>query len=231
MTQKKAIAYIDANNLYHGIIDRRNLPAAGYEPFSPERPWGDLLWLNLESFIKSCYIPSIDLIKIKIFQAPSYKKESLRRQQLYHNALLSLDTIDESSFYHGEFKPSIVRCSKCGHEHTLHTEKKTDAAMSTEILSDFFLANCAVTIIVGGDSDQVPVIEKIKSLNFSHEIYAIFPPSRKSKEIYKILGENNCRKINYRMLLRNQLTDLVNVNGFDIEKPIEYKRSKIDNNP
>ncbi len=226
MTKKTAIAYIDGNNLYHGIIDGRNIPAKGYAPFSKERPWGDLLWLNLESFINFYRLPNIELIKIKIFQAPSYKPESLRRQQIYRNALMSLSTIDESSFFFGEFKPSIAKCSQCGHEHTYQIEKRTDAAMSTEILSDFFLKACDVIIIVGGDSDQIPVIEKIKAINPDKEVYVIFPPYRKSKAIYQMLGEKYCRKISYLTLLNNQLSDTVSASGFKVEKPFEYKKIK-----
>ncbi|GEM_PF-2584616 len=224
MTKKTAIAYIDGNNLYHGIIDGRNTPAKGYTPFSKERPWGDLLWLNLESFINSYRLPNIELVKIKIFQAPSYKPDSLRRQQVYRNALISLSTIDESSFFFGEFKPSIARCSKCGHEHTFQIEKRTDAAMSTEILSDFFLKICDVIIMIGGDSDQIPVVEKIKSINKDKEVYTIFPPFRKSKAIFQILGEKFCRKVSYKTLLNNQLSDIVTVGGFKVEKPLEYRR-------
>jgi len=225
MTNKKAIAYVDGNNLYHGIIDHRNIPARGYTPFSEERPWGDLLWLNLESLIKSYNIPNVDLVKIKMFQAPSYKPESLTRQQIYHNALLSLDTMDNSCFFFGEFKAHNVQCHTCGTEHVDHIEKKTDVAMSTEILSDFFLRNCDATIIVGGDSDQMPVIEKLKSVDPKREIFAIFPPFRKSLDIYRILGDDHCWKIDYRRLLKNQFSTIVIVNGFNAEKPKEYQRA------
>lgn len=224
MSNRTAIAYVDGNNLYHGIIDRRNIPAKGYTPFTQQRPWGDLLWLNLESLIGAFSIPDIDLIKIKMFQAPSYKPDSLKRQQLYHNALMSLDTMDESSFFFGEFKPSMVRCSACGKEHVHYTEKRTDAAMSTEILSDFFLGNCDITIIVSGDSDQIPVIQKLRDHSPDRKVYAIFPPCRKSKDIYQLLGQDYCRKINYRILLQNQLADTLEVNGFKIEKPQAYRR-------
>lgn len=224
MTKKKAIAYIDGLNLYHGVIDRKNIPSKGYKPFSAERPWGDLLWLNLESFINSYRIPNLELIKIKFFQAPSYKPDSLTRQQVYQNALLSLKTIDESSFFFGEFRPNISRCSNCGYEHVHYIEKRTDAAMSTEILSDFFLNNCDAIIIVGGDSDQIPVIEKIRALNPAKDVYVIFPPSRKSKAIYQMLGQKYCRNISHKMLVNNQLPDTLEVNGFKIEKPQEYRR-------
>lgn len=224
MTSKKAIAYIDGNNLYHGIIDRRNIPTKGHEPFSKERPWGDLLWLNLEAFIRAYNFPDADLIKIKFFQALSFKPASKTRQQLYMNALHSLGTIDDSSFFYGEFKPIAMRCKKCGYEYIHHTEKKTDAAISTEILSDFYTNNCEVTIIIGGDSDQIPVIEKIKSLRAEHNIYVIFPPGRRSKAITNILGKEYCRNINYQKLLKNQFADKVIVNGYEITKPEEYQR-------
>jgi hypothetical protein len=224
MANKTAIAYVDGNNLYHGILDRGNCPTKGYERFSKERPWGDLLWLNLESLIECYHLPDIDLIKIKFFQAPSFKPESLTRQQLYHNALMSLDTIDQSSFFFGEFRPYPARCPRCQQEYIHHVEKRTDAAISTEILSDFFLGNCDASIIIGGDADQFPVIERMKSLKPKHKIYAIFPPARKSKHIYEFLGKDYCRNMSYLILLSNQLSDTVTVNGFQIDKPQEYRK-------
>lgn len=224
MENKKAIAYVDGHNLYHGIIARKNIPAKGYTYFSEERPWGDLLWLNIESYINSYKIKNSELTQIKFFQAPSYKPESLKRQQIYQNALMTLKTVNENSFYFGKFSQGKEMCQNCGSEHIHYTEKRTDAAMSTEILSDFFLNNCEITIIIGGDTDQIPVIEKIKEINPLHEIYVIFPPSRKSKDIYNILGKEYCMKTDYKRLLGNQLSDVVYLDGFKIEKPEEHKK-------
>ena len=220
---KSCIAYIDGYNLYHGIIDKRNIPPKGYKPFTQKRPWGNLLWLNLESFIKSYNFPQITLQKIKFFEAPSYKQDSHKRQQIYQNALISLSTMDNDSFYQGEFKVIEIFCSRCNQTFKSHVEKKTDVEISTEMLSDFYLSKCDAMILLGGDSDQIPVIRKIKMNNPDFEIFSISPPFRKSKEITKLLSESNCKTISYKRLLNNQLSDPVIYCGKSISKPNEYK--------
>ncbi|MDY6867174.1 MAG: NYN domain-containing protein [Chloroflexota bacterium] len=225
MGNKSAFAYVDGYNLYHGIIDKRLTPAKGYSAFSEDRPWGNLLWLDLESLINSYGLPNVKLTKIKYFQAPSFIPNSLKRQQIYQNALESLSTIDSNCFYRGEFKRIKNRCPNCFQSFYSHVEKKTDVEISTEMLTDFYTSNCEAMILIGGDSDQLPVIRKIKQTNPSFDIFSISPPHRKSKEISILLGQDNCKKINYLRLVHNQLPDPVMYNGKVINKPNEYKIS------
>ncbi len=225
MARLQTIAYIDGYNLYHGIIDKRNIPSKGITPFSKNRPWGDLLWLNLESLIYSYKFNDIDLKKIKFFEAPSYDPQSLVRQQVYKNALLSLDSIDNDSFFGGEFKENQIFCPNCRTYYTHRTEKKTDVLISTEILNDYFNKKCECLILLTGDSDLTPTIEKVKMHEPNFPIFAIFPPFRASGDIKKIVGKDGFRRINYQKLVINQFPEQMEVNGFLVEKPMEYRRS------
>jgi uncharacterized LabA/DUF88 family protein len=219
MKNNKTIAYVDGYNLYHGIIDKRNVMPEGQSKFSEDRPWGNLLWLDLGNFIRSYKLPYTNLQKIKFFEAPSFKPDSLRRQQNYKNALLSLDTIDPDCFFGGEFKEHDVSCPHCCGTYTHHTEKQTDVSLAVEMLNDFYQKNCDSAIIVGGDTDQIPTIEKIKELDLQFKIYLITPPHRRPKELRRLVGFNNCRRVLYPRLKNFQLPDIVSVNGFDFHNP------------
>ena len=223
MKEKSAYAYVDGYNLYHGIISKRNTTPPGFTPFNSDRPWGDLLWLNLESFINSFKLPNLILKKIKFFEAPSYKPHSLLRQQIYRNALLSLKTMDEDCFFGGSFKPNLIKCPTCESEFYNHIEKQTDVEISTEILYDYFQGNCDAIILISGDSDQIPVIKKIKKIQPDYDVYVIFPPSRKSDELASLLGRNNWKKATYYCLIQNQFNDPLLYDGKTINKPSEYK--------
>ena len=136
---------------------------------------------------------------------------------------MSLSAIYTNCFFGGEFKPIEIYCPKCNKKFKSHVEKQSDVAMSTEILDDFFQSKCEAIILIGGDSDQLPVIKKIKSINPIFEIFSLFPPFRKSMEITNILGEDHCRNMQYKRLLKNQFPDPVIANGKMIYKPSEYK--------
>lgn len=219
------IAYVDGYNLYHGIIDYRNIVPKGYQEFSKTRPWGNLLWLDLERFIKSYNFPNTNLEKIKFFEAPSFKPDSLKRQQIYKNALLSLSTMDETSFFGGEFKSNDVSCQACGATYTHHTEKKTDVLLAVELMRDFHLGLCDNAIIVSGDTDQIPTVEKISHDDPNFLVYIIFPPHRCPQELKNLVGSLNTRKIKYQRVVNNQFNDTLFVNGHEIKKPIAYFNS------
>ena len=222
MKKYTTIAYVDGYNLYHGIIDRKNVVPDGCDKFSKERPWGDLLWLNLEKFINSYNLPYTKLEKIKFFEAPSFKPDSLKRQQIYKNALLSLKTIQADSFYGGEFKPHNVVCLFCEGAYIHHTEKRTDVSLAVELVSDFYTGVCESAVVVSGDADQCPAVEKILLANPDFKIYIIFPPHRRSKELALLVGSYKTRRVKYDRLLRNQFNDSLLVDGFEIKKPIEF---------
>jgi len=220
----KTFAYVDGYNLYHGINDKRNVMPSGTTRFSKHKPWGDLLWLNLQSFIESYTFNDVELMNIYFFEAPSHDPASLSRQQIYMNALLSLPTMDKNSFSGGEFKPRTVKCYQCGHQYTTHTEKGTDVSLAVQLIEDVALRKCEGVIIVAGDNDYLPALRAIKRIDPNLLMYVIFPPHRSSIEISSIAGAVNCRKIDYHRLERCQLPVNVTVNGFVFSKPSEYCR-------
>lgn len=219
---KAAIAYVDGYSLYHGIIDKRNIPPKDYPIFCEERPWGNLLWLDIESLLISYNLPGIQITKIKHFEARTHKPDSIKRQNSYKKALLSSKTINKDCIFRSRFNKRNITCPKCNKAIKLHQEKKTDVQIATEMLSDFYQSNCEAIIFVGGDSDFVPIFSKILSVNSSFELFLITPPLRESKELSNLIKEERCRNIEFSSLVKNQFPNPVIHNGSLIYKPPEY---------
>lgn len=221
-SMNKTIAYVDGYNLYYGIIDKRNVMPPGLAPFSEDEPWKDLLWCNLEELINSYKFPSTKLIQIKFFEALSHKPESMRRQQVYINALKSLTIMKGDCIFGGDYKPYTTKCPSCGSEKQYHVEKGTDVQLGVEMVSDILQKNCDSAIVISADSDLVPVYKKVRQIDPEFSIYVIFPPHRSSNEVKNIVGSERTRKISYERLARYQFSETLNVEGFEVKKPVEY---------
>lgn len=195
---------------------------SGTQPFIKEKPWMTLLWCNLDKLIRSFNFSYTNLIKIKFFEASSYKLESQSRQQVYINALMSLDTMKEGSFFGGDYKPRLAHCVYCGGPNTYFTEKGTDVQLAIELIADVLLKHCDSAIVISGDNDLLPVYRKIKEIKPDFPLYLVFPPHRRSNEAQQIVGQSYTRRLKYDRLLRNQFPDEV-VNGeFIVRKPEAY---------
>lgn len=218
----KTIAYVDGYNLYYGIIDKRNVMPEDIKPFSTDAPWKNLLWCNLEQLINSYNFPSTNLVKIKFFEALSYKAESKSRQQVYINALRSLETIDDTCFFGGDYKPQVSYCPICGSKKHYHVEKGTDVQIGVEMISDIFQGCCDSAIVISGDSDLIPVFKKVKQIFPNFVIYVIFPPHRSSKVVKEVVGSHMTRSLKYDRLIRYQFPDILYVDGYEVRKPVEY---------
>lgn len=216
------IAYVDGYNLYYGIIDKRNQVPPGFAPFSTEKPWLDLLWCNLDTLIRSFNLPNVNLEKIKFFEADSYKFDSKARQQVYINALMTLDTMKHESFFGGDYKQRTTYCDYCGRPNIYFTEKGTDVQLAVELISDVLLERCDSAIVISGDNDLLPAYRKIKEFKPTFPLYLVFPPHRRSDEARRIVGQAYTRRLTHDRLQRNQFPDEI-INGeFVIKRPEAY---------
>lgn len=218
------IAYIDGFNLYYGIIDKRNVVPPGETPFSKEKPWLDLLWCNLDSLLRSFNLPNVNLNKIKFFEAASYRADSMSRQQVYMNALSTLETMKQDSFYGGFYKERVAYCEYCAGQNIYYTEKGTDVQLAVELLTDVLLKRCDSAIIVSGDNDLLPAYKKIKEIEPKFPLYVIFPPHRRSHEVIKTVGQAFTRRLKYDRLKMYQLPDEIRNGDLIIKRPLEYTR-------
>lgn len=207
LTYKKTIAYVDGYNLYHGMMDRKN----NVPNDSSQTPLRKYLWLNLFTFISSFLPLECKLARINYFTAPIRDNPaSLERQHTYWKALESFSTLRIQTGKHIKKGES-------------YAEKQTDIKMALQMYDDaFHEIDLEVMVLVSADSDQVPTIERIHSLNKNIEFYAIFPPCRRSDDLIKLIGQHRCFKTKYKRLKEHQFPDTIESQNYSVSKPIEW---------
>lgn len=201
---KKIYSYVDGYNLYHGMMDKNN----SIPDDKSEFPLRKYLWLNLYSFILSYFQKYYTLEKIHYFTAPVRDNpSSLRRQEIYLKALESIPHLEIHMGKH------VISGGK-------YSEKQTDVKIALQMYIDAINEDVDCIVLVSADSDQVPTIKKIIELNKGIEIRAIFPPSRKSDDLRKII--RICHKTKYKRLRAHQFPNSVSTDKFTVNKPKEW---------
>jgi len=157
----RSIVYIDGFNLYYGAV--RGTP---------------FKWLDLQRYFLLLR-PDDDIQKIRYFTA-FVDGPTKANQETYLKALETLSLVETIL---GKFKAKRVRCGvpKCSFEgdrlFPTREEKRTDVNIAIHILDDAYQNCCDHFIVVSGDSDLVPAIEKVKE-RFPGKRVTIYVPSR-----------------------------------------------------
>ena len=124
--------------------------------------------------------------------------------------------------YFGKYKKSYVSCFACGVNWQTHEEKMTDVNIATELLTDAFQDRFDVAVMVSGDSDLSPPIQKVRELFPTKKIIMAFPPNRRTNQLCKIAHET--MTIDRHVLDRCQLPDQVTTQtGFVVCRPAKWK--------
>ena len=158
---KRSIVYIDGFNLYYGSV--RGTP---YK------------WLNLQRYF-TLLRPDDDLQQIHYFTA-LIDGPTQPNQVTY---LKALGTLPLMHVVLGKFKTKRVRCgvSQCTFGGTrffpASEEKRTDVNIAVHILDDAYQNRCDRFVLVSGDSDLVPAVDKVKAL-FPTKEMIVYVPSR-----------------------------------------------------
>jgi len=164
MSARRTIVYIDGLNLYYGAVRRT--------PYK---------WLNLELLFRRLR-PHDDLKQIYYFTALVEHREKAARQMQY---LKALDTRPLVKAVIGRFKMKKVKCGieKCRYDGLRYfevpEEKRTDVSIATQMLDDAFLDQADNLILVSGDSDLVPAIDRIRERFPEKEIIVYIPAPSK----------------------------------------------------
>lgn len=159
----RVVCYIDGFNLYHSIdnLDR------------PHLKWVDL-WCLCETMLRE----GESLVAVKYFSAfAKWLPNPYRRHRSYVAALESVGVTPIMS----HFKEKWRSCKKCGNEWKAHEEKETDVRIALAIMEDGIDGLYDRAIIVSGDSDLVPVIEKARTRFVHKSFYVAAPPGQYSK--------------------------------------------------
>ncbi|GHU77216.1 hypothetical protein FACS189414_4150 [Bacteroidia bacterium] len=160
--KQKVIFYIDGFNFYFGLRDKN---------------WRKYYWLDMVGFFSSFLRSHQELVEVHYFSARPTNKDKSNRQDI----LFLANKMNPQFILHlGKYLKKDITCKNCGTVIHSFEEKETDVRIATNMLSDVYTNRCDVSILVSADSDLVPPIQAIRSINPNHKILVFFPPKRYS---------------------------------------------------
>lgn len=210
---RKVAFLIDGFNVYHSIL--RIKKDTGYST----------KWLNLQSLCKSylhLFGKETALEDIFYFSAiPHHLKEikphKIHRHQQYIRCLESTGI----QVILGRFKNKDVYCHRCKSMILKHEEKETDVSIAIKLLELFFTNSCDIAVIMSGDTDLSPAIQKCIELFPDKKIIFSFPFARKNKELLKLAPGSF--SINKKQYIKHQLPNpFVLGDSTEIHKPTSW---------
>jgi uncharacterized LabA/DUF88 family protein len=207
---KRIIFLIDGFNLYGSVRDIK-------------KDFGDKVkWLDIASLCKSYlhyFGKDAQLDDIYYFSAvPNYLQardpNRIKRHKDYMSCL-------ESTGIHvelGRFKEKERKCNYCKKIITMHEEKETDVRIAVKVFEIFHLDIGDIIIIVSGDTDLSPAIEKSKTLFPNKLVLFAFPYNRRNTELAALATRSfRIKREHYQ---KHQLPDpIILQNKHRISKP------------
>ena len=159
----RVIVYIDGFNLYYGLKSK----------------WKNrFLWLDLRLLSYNLLLGRQTLIEVKYFTSRvsqnNRDRGKWKRQNTYLEALRAKGGIE---FYWGHYVQKEMYCPSCKFNWDNPEEKRTDVAIAVEMLVDSQQDKLDTAILISGDSDLVPPVEKVVEL-YQKRVVVAFPPHR-----------------------------------------------------
>ncbi len=196
----KTIVYIDGFNLYYGLKSKK---------------FYKYLWLDLYDLSRRITPKGTNLVAVKYFTTrQGTPREKYLRQKTFIEALESYTPIQ---VFYGQYttkKDKIFWFFK----HKRYVEKRTDVNIATHMISDAFRDEFDYFVLVSGDSDQVPTIEKIKEYCPNKKYIAAFPPRRYTNHLARLAYDKF--EIGEKLLKRCLLPlEIRKKDGYILRKP------------
>lgn len=164
--------YVDGFNLYHGMHER----------FGRK-----YLWLDLMALGAWLAKPDQSFLGVKYFTARMRGGgDSAARQGEYLGALRAtgVDVVE------GRFQEKHLECRRCHYRWRTHEEKESDVSLSVSLVEDAANAAFETALLLTGDSDMCPAVRAAMRLNPTCRVVAVFPPSRSSEELRRVVGRS-----------------------------------------
>jgi hypothetical protein len=125
------------------------------------------------------------------------------------------------SVAYGNFQLTPFKCHQCGDESDVPNEKQTDVNIAVAMLTDAFLDQFDVALLVSADSDLCPAVSAVRKLFPNKRIVACFPPGRASKELASVVSARYT--IGRGKLKDSQLPQVIETaGGFQLRKPASW---------
>ena len=210
----RTIAYIDAGNLYYGLLKGR-----------PE-----LKWLNPVALVRALLRDDHSLTKVKFYTARvrtyPHDAAAIERQRIYLRALATVDGLDIIEGYYNRNKawmPAVgAKCRTCceadeGRVRVVKLEeKRTDVNIATDMLYDAFSDAADAFMLLSGDSDFIAPLDLMRR-RFGKQIIVFDPREQFSDICYHA---SYYAHIPRDLPARCQLPDVVPLpNGRTIHRP------------
>lgn len=202
----RSIVYVDGFNLYYGALKGTQHK-----------------WLNLEKFF--CNLRHGDEIQKIRYYTALLNGDRGERQAIY---LKALDTLPLVELALGRFKATQVGCrvTACNHAgprfFTKPEEKRTDVQIGVDMLDDAYQDACDRLIVVSGDSDLVPAVNRVKA-RFPTKQVIVYVPSRnpvRGAAVELRSSADKDRTLPLNLLSRSQFpASIPDVSGGSIGKP------------
>lgn len=205
MKNERVVAYIDGFNLYFGL---------------KEKDWRCYYWLDIQKLCRKLLLPKQHLAIVKYFTSRIKKTSPAKhkRQSIYIEAL---QTLPDVKMYYGKYQLTPYKCRNCDYINEIPEEKMTDVQLGVEVISDAYQNKYDTALIVTGDIDLVPSIEKVRAEFSNKRVIIVFPPMRATDELRK--AANGYLHITEVLLKESQLPDEVfKTGGYVLKRPIEW---------
>jgi len=211
MEKQRVIVYVDGFNFYYGLKN--------------DRKWKRYYWLDVVSLFEKFMRPNQELIAVKYFSARPSNPDKNARQYAFFQANKENPKFQ---LILGKYLSKDIKCFNCGNIIHTHEEKETDARIVTQIVSDAYLRNCDIAIIVSADSDMIPAVELAKSAGQC--VYIYFPPNHYSSNLASMANGKPVLMIKYESRFRNSLfPDIVHLSSlnYDLSIPSKWKAMQV----
>ena len=143
---------MDGFNFYYGLRSQN---------------WRKFYWLDMVKFAETLLRPHQELVEVAYFSALHTNLDKSKRQTAFFQA----NKLNPKFTLHlGKFLTKDIECRFCKNIIHSYEEKESDVRIATTMMSDVYQQRCDLSILVSGDSDLVPSIERIKELNPAHKL-------------------------------------------------------------
>jgi hypothetical protein len=199
------MGYVDSFNLYFGLRSRG---------------WLRFLWLDASALVHCLSKPIQKVSGVKYFTARlSVTSRGQRAQTALLDAYCELGCC---SLHFGQYQLTSRRCTRCGFEAAVPSEKMTDVNIAVELLADAVRDAYDTALLISADSDLIPAILKVKELFPRKRVIVAFPPGRFSQRLSQVA--DGYLVIGRAKLAASQLPDRIEKpDGFVLERPDEWR--------
>lgn len=184
-SQARVFGFIDGFNFYHAL-----------ERFEPSVPVADparyrkYKWVCLTTLMQRFVRARSEVLAgVAYFTAyPNWQGSEAKRRR--HEVFVAAQRQKGVEVILGEFKPTQKRCqAQCRQMFTTYVEKQTDINIAVKMVQ--WAERYDKAILLTADSDQVPVIQLLRSL-YPKKRFASLPPiGRGAKDLRRVCHEQH----------------------------------------